>query len=481
MGFWIPMILTALLLLIFLLPRLKILKFSKRDDDRKFFLLFVAMLFICGTMINTQFYLYESTGSLTEVDSYLDIKDSSVKYVKIKRYYTLNDNQVGFYADVSVSGRYSDRLNFDFYFVFPFVKSARSPKDEVSNVWFCKTFHESISNRGSEYEKNASYRRFYDDCVRDLKNTNFNAIQYFEKIPKSKDYKNSIMAIQRVVSDVTSRDKKDMPILLKPVEKDFATRTGSLSLWFFIFLGAGLFVFPLLLLWPSYNKKRHQDLLNGKKVKDSTDLYDYYKFLIPRKDFFITAILLDLIIVVYLIQLVVFNASFISHSEMLLNWGAVRKDEVFNGAYWRLFTCMFLHGGFLHLAYNALALVFVGIFMEPILGRTKFIIYYIISGIAASVASIIWHEHTLSVGASGAIFGMIGLALFVDYFKTKSFVANKTMIYLFGGFALVNLIYGLIVPNTDNAGHIGGFLAGIVLAYLNSIIDSEDEFAVRKK
>ena len=103
----------------FLLPRLKILKFSKRDDDRKFFLLFVAMLFICGTMINTQFYLYESTGSLTEVDSYLDIKDSSVKYVNIKRYYTLNDNQVGFYADVSVSGRYSDRLNFDFYFVFP--------------------------------------------------------------------------------------------------------------------------------------------------------------------------------------------------------------------------------------------------------------------------------------------------------------------------------------------------------------------------
>lgn len=480
-NFWIPLIFTALLLMVFLKPRLKILKFSEKDEDRKYFLLFIAMIFICGTAMNTQKYLYNSTGSLVEVKNYLDIKDSSVKYVKFKTYYTLNNNQAGFFADVSTSGKHSESLNFDFYFVLPFVKSVRSAKYAVSNVWYCKKFHKSISNRSSDYVKDDSYRRFYDACVRDLKNTNFNGIQYFEKVPKSKDYKNGILAIQKVQEDVTRRDKKDMPILLKPIEEDFNKRTGELMKWFFILLGLGLIVFPLFLLWPKYNKKAHLDLLSGKKVKDSNDFYDFFKFLIPKGDHFMTSLLLDSIILVYFIQLFVLNASFMTNSELLLNWGAVRKDEVFNGEYWRLFTCMFLHGGFLHVAYNALALVFVGIFMEPLLGRTRFILYYIVCGIAASLASIIWHDHTLSVGASGAIFGMIGLSIFVDYFKTKSFVANKHMIYLFGGFALVNLIYGLVVPNIDNAGHFGGFIAGIVLAYLNSIIDSEDEFAVRRK
>lgn len=480
-NFWIPICLSCILLLVFLKPRLRILKFSEKNEDRKSFILFVACIFIFATSINTQKYLYASTGSLLEIKSYVEIENTSVKYVKFKQFYTINDNQVGFNADVSTSGRYNESLNFDFYFVFPFVKSTRSPVNEVSNVWFCKKFHKSISNRASEYSKKQSYREFYNNCVRNLKNTNFNTIHYFEKIPKSKEYKNGILAIQRVIPDVTSKDKKKMPILLKPIEGAFENRTGDLVYWFFVFLALGLIVIPLFLLWPEYNKKIHNDLLNGKKVKESNDLYDFIKYFIPSGDHFVTSILLDILIMIYLIQLLELNSSYMSHSEILLQWGAVRKDEVFDGDYWRLFTCIFLHGGFLHLAYNALALAFVGIFMEPLLGRVKFITYYIICGIASSLASIIWHDHTLSVGASGAVFGMFALAIFVDYFKTKSFNSNKSMVYLFVGFAGINFIYGLVVPNTDNAGHFGGFLAGIVLAYLNSIIDSEDEFVVKRK
>ena len=77
--------------------------------------------------------------------------------------------------------------------------------------------------------------------------------------------------------------------------------------------------------------------------------------------------------------------------------------------YFRFITSGFIHGDWMHLIFNMYGLLFVSIFLEPILGRAKFIIAYFSCGLLASLASIWWHPATLSVGASGAIFGLYGV------------------------------------------------------------------------
>lgn len=476
---WIPMILPGILLLIFMQPRLKILTF-KNNDDKGFFFVFVGWIFIIATTINSQQYLIDSTGSLVVIDDYQDIKSDTIRYIRFEKPFVLDNNQLGFSADLRVSGKHNNEFNYDFFFVMPFVQSNIRKEDEISTVWYCKSFHKQISNRESEDFKKDVFNKFYMKCVNSLNATNFNTIEYFERLGTSSDYKNGLKAVNNIVPGTINKGKKDLPILLSPVSDKFDERAGNLLPWFFILLASGLSAIALLLLWPKYNKKKHQDILKGKKDKNN-DFYDFIQILIPKKNHFVVSILLDIMILLYFLQLIQLNSSFISQSELLLNWGGVRNQEVSSGEIWRLFTSMFLHGGFLHLVYNGIALVFVGMHVEPLLGRIKFSIYFILSGIASGLASIIWNDNVISVGASGAIFGLFGLAIFVDYFKTKSFSSNKYLIPLFAIFAGINFIYGLVVPNTDNAGHFGGFLAGVVLAYLNSIIDSEDEFSVMKR
>lgn len=476
---WIPMILPGILLLIFMQPRLKVLTF-KNNDDKSFFFVFVGWVFIMATTMNSQQYLINSTGSLVVINDYQDIKSDTIRYISFQKPFVLDDNQLGFSADLRVSGKHNNEFNYDFFFVMPFIQSNVSKEDEVSTVWYCKSFHKQISNRESEDFKRDVFNKFYMECVNSLNATNFNTIEYFERLGTSGTYKNGLKAVNSIFPGTINKDKKDLPILLSPVSSKFDERAGNLLPWFFVLIGSGLLAMALLLMWPTYNKKKHDTILKGNR-KNNNNLYGFIQILIPKRNYFIVSILLDSMIVLYFLQLIQLNSGFMSHSELLLQWGAVRKDEVFDGAYWRLFTCMFSHGGFLHLLYNGIALVFVGIHVEPLLGRVKFSIYFILSGIAASLASIIWYDNVISVGASGAIFGLFGLAIFVDYFKTKSFGSNKYLITLFAIFAGINFIYGLMVPNTDNAGHFGGFIAGIVLAYLNSIIDSEDEFATKRR
>jgi len=123
-----------------------------------------------------------------------------------------------------------------------------------------------------------------------------------------------------------------------------------------------------------------------------------------------------------------------------------------------------LHGGIMHLLNNMLSLYFIGWFLEPLLGKWRYLTLYLACGLIASFASIYWHEATLSVGASGAIFGLYGFILALTLFKIFDPLLNKVIVTFAGIFVVVNLIYGL-AGGVDNAAHIGGLCAGLFLVY----------------
>src|SRR5262249_48903983 len=97
---------------------------------------------------------------------------------------------------------------------------------------------------------------------------------------------------------------------------------------------------------------------------------------------------------------------------------------VAEGEWWRLFTSMFLHGSFLHIAFNMFALWWLGSVVEQSLGAVRYLLLYVASGLAGSAGAIIFAPHAPTVGASGAIFGLLGALLVLEYLQTGSFAGQ---------------------------------------------------------
>jgi rhomboid protease GluP len=149
----------------------------------------------------------------------------------------------------------------------------------------------------------------------------------------------------------------------------------------------------------------------------------------------------------------------------ILGW----KDNllIFLGnEYWRLLTAIFLHGGIAHLLMNSFSLYVVGPDTERVYGTWRFVGVYLLSGIAGSALSYTFSPNP-SVGASGAIFGLVG-ALIVFFYTTRQILGDfgRSQLQGLGAILLINLVFGFTTPGIDNLGHIGGLIGGMIAGWI---------------
>lgn len=166
------------------------------------------------------------------------------------------------------------------------------------------------------------------------------------------------------------------------------------------------------------------------------------------------------------IMMVVGGAGFMDFTvESLYKWGGNVRSLTANGEWYRLITNIFLHAGLVHVALNMVALFFVGRYLEPILGRWRYLAAYLACGVFASLTSIWWSDDRISVGASGAIFGLYGvfLALLTTNLIDKD--VRKPMLQSIIFFVIYNIAYGT-KGGIDNSAHVGGLLSGVAIGYL---------------
>lgn len=137
-----------------------------------------------------------------------------------------------------------------------------------------------------------------------------------------------------------------------------------------------------------------------------------------------------------------------------------------NGEYYRLFTCMFLHFGISHLFFNMLLLVYIGDSLEMLAGKFKYLVIYLMGGVAGNVLSLLFDMHTeeyaVSAGASGAIFAVVGALIWI-VLRNKGNLEGYSIQRLLL-MAVLTVADGFTMGGVDNLAHIGGLAAGFLLA-----------------
>ncbi len=142
----------------------------------------------------------------------------------------------------------------------------------------------------------------------------------------------------------------------------------------------------------------------------------------------------------------------------LIMLGANSQILVLNGEFWRLLTSAFLHGSLMHLIVNMYSLWIIGSQVETYMGKWRFLIIYLLSAFLGSMLSVVFLKNSISIGASGAIFGLAGSLLYFGY-HYRLYLSNALKNQIIP-VIILNLALGFLVSGIDNACHIGGLIGG---------------------
>lgn len=448
---WLPLILPFFPLAIWLRPKLRILKFKAEGSNAPMLFQVIAYGTMIAMLIISNSYLKTATGSLTQLHTIDDFTPDKSLYISLDSL-ALNRDFGSAHSGFEVSGKRNQYLNVRNYFVYP-LKSRNTFK-----YWVGLKFKDEIDNEASPEEKKRLFQELFSSDVQKFESFNFDEPNYFEVLRHSKSREGYLSAIRRLEIETSE------PVVITPQEGLFEERNGKKLAWIFGSFGIGLCLFMFVLIFPKYDEEEHVRQKKGIKPK-SDGLVDMIQYLVPKGDHFSTSIILDINILVFLIM-VFSGVHLISPSAIdLLSWGGNRQPETTSGEWWRLVFSMFVHGGIMHLFLNIYGLVIAAIFVEPIFKRVKYFLLYFISGICGSLASIFWYENTVSVGASGAIFGLYGAIL--GLLLTSAYPPNekKGILLFVGPYIGINLLYGML-GGIDNAAHIGGLVSGAIFGVI---------------
>jgi membrane associated rhomboid family serine protease len=172
-------------------------------------------------------------------------------------------------------------------------------------------------------------------------------------------------------------------------------------------------------------------------------------------DAIVTRILVVANILIYLITVAQGGGLNSPGGSLFYKW-ALFGPAVHHGDWWRLITSAFLHGSVLHIAFNMLALWWLGSPVEMVLGRARYLGLYLVSGLAGAAGALVANPNAVTVGASGAIFGLLGAGLILEWQATGSLAGNYLTLIV------INLAISFAVPGISYGGHIGGLIGGIL-------------------
>jgi membrane associated rhomboid family serine protease len=414
--------------------------------------------------IIAQGYVETATGKLTVLQNISQINDNPLtKYYELKNHRVSKYN-IAVYRRTATSGRNNEYMGLYIDVACPILPTKNSSfnynyDDGIPKAWVCYEFSKSISNNLSIDEKELEFKNFDTLANREFMAKNFDDFIYLDRIARNDRRKGYAEAI-KAKFNITD------PIIFEGVNTPFEARNGNKLLYIIESFGIAALIWLIMIIIPKIDgaelKKHENDNFNTNWSVFSDSIK---KLKFKGSNLQVMVIIIGLNVLIFLIMAFA-GLGFISFdSHDLLNWGADYGPKVAEGQWWRLLTSIFLHEGLMHLINNMYGFLFAGLFLEPVLGRVKFASAYLICGIVASLTSIWWHPGTISIGASGAIFGVYGVLIALLTTKKVALKENKGLLIFALIFVVINLLLGL-AGAVDNAAHIGGLICGLIIGYL---------------
>ena len=204
--------------------------------------------------------------------------------------------------------------------------------------------------------------------------------------------------------------------------------------------------------------------INEHNMKDATRIEKVFK----NKGPYITFILMGINVLLFLVPVL------LGSYETIINRYCIHGPSIRLGEYYRLITGMFLHGSIMHLFFNVYALYVIGSQIENYFGRIKYLIIYLFSGLMGALFSMIFGGSAASIGASGAIFGLMGSLLYFGY-HYRVYLGNVLKTQLIP-LIIFNLFLGFILSGVDNFAHIGGLIGGVLITKALGVKDKSTTF-----
>jgi rhomboid protease GluP len=458
-NFGIPIVISGLLVLFHFRKRIKLLKLSEKSLD---FYTLISWVFFTIPVIIGQTYLENKQGKLTTIEksSQIDFKNQTLFY-SIDNALTLNESG-GLWVTRTKADKYGNEIWITCYFACPLCDPPPSNfyGSRKFKTWIGVTFAEKFSNRAFDDKDDQSLiiNKFINSCIPKFENYKFQT-KYLRNLKYADNRDDFYLAIEQTAIHA---EKKQL-IILREEKGTYETRTGSSHNWLIGTLISANLIWFLFIFFPKINTTELRKLGTIKeKEKRKREFRDFLILIIPSKNYWATPIILDLNILISLIMIFSGVGIIEPQGYELIIWGANLKPLTTDGQWWRLLTSVFVHAGLIHLAYNMFALFFIGPFLESSIGSKKFIIIYLLTGVIASITSLIFHDSTISVGASGAIFGMYGLTaslMLLKYLDKNLTAMLWVSVAIFIG---LNLIVGLS-GGIDMAAHLGGLISGFII------------------
>lgn len=231
---------------------------------------------------------------------------------------------------------------------------------------------------------------------------------------------------------------------------------------------------------------QHEAAQRGELGEDAKQVVMPAPWVRPAPSITLTNVLLGANVMVFIAMMIAMvqasGPSMDFTGPLLVHFGANYGPFTLSGDWWRLLTYMFLHGGLMHIAFNMWCLWDLGALCESLYGRWTFGVVYVLTGFAGGLASVGWNPGVLSVGASGAIFGLAGALIasfYLGEFSLPSIAIRGTLrsLLFFVGF---NVVFGTLSPGIDNACHAGGLVSGLILGALIARIAPQHDAPLRR-
>lgn len=217
-----------------------------------------------------------------------------------------------------------------------------------------------------------------------------------------------------------------------------------------------------------YNAESYKELMDKRRKAN--------RIVLKTNKVWLTYVLISINAVIWLLIKLYAIYKGVPESSLLTVFGAKDNTLIMLGQYWRFLTPVFLHNDITHLLVNSYSLYILGTTVEKLIGRPRFLFTYIIAGITGSIMSFMFSTYR-AVGASGAIFGLLGVLIYYGIENPELFKRGfgKSILITIA----INLVYGFSVTGIDNFGHIGGLIGGFLAAGAIGVKDFFKKLGIR--